>query len=116
MLVIAFADNISDSLGIHIYQESEGMKSHNVWISTLTNFFSRFLVSLGFIFIIVIFPLNLATTISIIYGLLVISIISYLIAINRKTNPILSIIEHIIIATIVIFLSKYIGEFIVDYF
>ena len=116
LLVIAFADNISDSLGIHIYQESEGMKSHNVWISTLTNFFSRFLVSLGFIFIIVIFPLNLATTISIIYGLLVISIISYLIAINRKTNPILSIIEHIIIATIVIFLSKYIGEFIVDYF
>ena len=42
LLIIGLADNISDTLGIHIYQESEGKQTLNVWISTLTNFFSRF--------------------------------------------------------------------------
>ena len=39
ILVIALADNISDSLGIHIFQEAEKLKIKEVWLSTLTNFF-----------------------------------------------------------------------------
>jgi vacuolar iron transporter family protein len=116
LLVIALADNISDTLGIHIYQESEGAKPIHVWISTLTNFFSRLIVSLGFIFIIAVLPLNLATIVSIVYGLLVISIISYIIAINRNISPPRSIIEHIFITTIIVLLSKYIGRFIINNF
>lgn len=116
LLIIALADNISDTLGIHIYQESEGIKSVNIWISTLTNFVSRLLVSLGFIFIIVILPLNIATIVSIIYGLLVMSVISYIIAINKKINPFMSVFEHILITTVVILLSKYIGGFIISNF
>ncbi|TRZ52795.1 hypothetical protein D4R99_02065 [bacterium] len=115
LLIVALADNISDTLGIHIYQESEGIRPINIWISTLTNFFSRLLVSLGFIFIIAILPLNLATIISLIYGLLIMSAISYIIAINKKINPFMSVFEHIFITIVVILLSKYVGGFIKNF-
>ena len=116
LLIIALADNISDTLGIHIYQESEGKRRINIWISTFTNFVSRLLVSLGFIFIIIVLPLNTATVVSIIYGLLTMSIISYIIAINKKINPFMSVFEHIFIATVVLILSKYIGGLIISNF
>ena len=53
ILIIAVADNIADSAGIHIYQESECLGSKEVWFSTLSNFLTRILVSLAFIFLIV---------------------------------------------------------------
>jgi vacuolar iron transporter family protein len=115
LLIVAIADNISDTLGIHIYQESEGVKPVSVWISTFTNFFSRLLVSLGFVLIIIIFPINLATVISIIYGLLIMSTISYIIGISKKINPVKSIIEHLLITVLVIFLSIFIRGLIKNY-
>jgi hypothetical protein len=44
LLVIALADNMSDSFGIHFYQESECVGKREVWLSTFTNFFTRLLV------------------------------------------------------------------------
>ncbi len=38
ILIIAFADNISDSFGIHIFSESEKTDKKEVWTSTLMNF------------------------------------------------------------------------------
>jgi vacuolar iron transporter family protein len=116
LLVIALADNVSDTLGIHIYQESEGRKPLNIWISTVTNFLSRLFISLGFVLIITILPLNIATIISTVYGLLVLSVISYIIAVNKKINPLQSVFEHLIIAVIVIFISKYLGGLIIGNF
>jgi vacuolar iron transporter family protein len=116
LLIIALADNISDTFGIHIYQESVGVEPVNIRISTLTNFFTRLLISLGFILLIIILPLNIATIAALIYGLFILSIISYVIAINKKVNPFRSILEHILITAVVIFLSKYIGKFIISYF
>lgn len=116
LMVIAIADNISDSLGIHIFQESEGVAVQQVWISTFTNFFSRLLISLGFIFIIICLPLSMAVVVSVVYGLLVLSTVSFIIAKNKKINPWHSIIEHLIIAGIVIFASKYFGGLILKNF
>ncbi len=116
LMVIALADNISDSLGIHIYQESEGMTTRQVWISTLTNFISRLFISLGFIFIILFLPLSIAISISIIYGLLVLSVVTFTIAKNKGISPWHSIIEHLVIAGIVIFASKYFGTIILNKF
>jgi vacuolar iron transporter family protein len=116
LLVIALADNVSDTLGIHIYQESEGRKPFRVWISTFTNFLARLFISLGFVLIITIFPLNIATVISIVYGLLVLSVISYIIAVNKKINPFQSVLEHVLIAIVIIFISKYLGGLIIGNF
>jgi vacuolar iron transporter family protein len=116
LLVVAIADNISDSLGIHMYQESEGLAEKNVWILTLTNFFSRLLTSLGFVFIIYFFPLNLAVPISLIYGFLILAIVSFFIARSRKSNPLYLIAEHLTIAVLVVLISNFLGEYIVANF
>lgn len=113
LLIVALADNISDALGIHIYQESEGKKADRVWLGTITNFFTRLLISLGFIAIVEIFPLAVATYIAVAYGLVTLSIFSYFIAVNGKRNPISSIAEHLCIAVAVIILSRVVGSFIV---
>jgi len=114
LLVIALADNISDTLGIHMYQEAEGLRKSLVWKLTITNFFSRLITSLGFVLIVLIFPINIAVIFSLVYGFLVLAIVSYLISIKRKINPWSSIFEHLIIAVVVVILSKFIGSMVIN--
>jgi vacuolar iron transporter family protein len=116
LLVIALADNISDTLGIHMYQESEGLGRKQVLLLSFSNFLSRFITSLGFILIVFLLPISLAVWISAIYGLLVLSGVSYLIARDRRLKPIHTIFEHLVVATIVIILSKFAGSFIISHF
>jgi VIT1/CCC1 family predicted Fe2+/Mn2+ transporter len=116
MLIIALADNVSDSLGIHIYQESECLAQKEVWISTFSNFMSRLLVSLTFISLVLFLPLQLAVVISLAWGLLLLSFISYRIARERKLSPYTAMLEHLIIAVSVIFLSGLFGQLIISRF
>ena len=67
VIVIAFADGLSDSLGVHISEESEKRSSKKIWKTTIYAFFSKFLFTLSFI--IPLFLGDLAIPISIIYGL-----------------------------------------------
>jgi vacuolar iron transporter family protein len=108
LLVIALADNISDTLGIHIYQEGEFSSLRKVWRSTLSNFLTRLGVICIFIFFVFSLPPILAITCSLLYGYLVITVISYLVARKRGLSQKTIILEHIIIATLVLGLSKYI--------
>lgn len=116
LLVIALADNLSDTLGVHMFQESEGHNKKTVWLLTFTNFFSRLLTSLGFIIIIYIFPLSIGVILGVIYGLSILTLVSYLIAINRKVNTWKAILEHLFIAIVVIVLSKLFGGLILSNF
>ena len=112
ILVIAFADNISDSLGIHVFQESECIERKKILNSTLTNFAVRVFVSLVFVFLIAFLPISLAVICSIIWGLGLLSLLSYIIAKDEGVNPYLEIFKHVGIAVLVIFASKYLGRFI----
>jgi vacuolar iron transporter family protein len=116
ILVIALADNVSDSFGIHIYQESEKIETLEVWISTILNFTSRVVVSMSFVALLLMFPLNAAIISSIIWGLLLLSVISYMIAKNEDSNPYLSILTHVLIALAVIFVSNLVGDFLIHNF
>ena len=49
LLVIAVADNIADSLGIHIYRESTATKKDNPRMFTIENFLTRFGITLTFV-------------------------------------------------------------------
>ena len=109
ILVIAIADNISDSFGIHMYQESERLNRAEVWISTSTNFVSRLLVSLGFMFLIYYLPLKTAVAFSLLYGLSLLMFLSYIIARDEKENPYFAMAEHLGIALLVIVLSELAG-------
>jgi vacuolar iron transporter family protein len=116
LLVIALADNVSDTLGIHIYQESEGMRTRDVWRGTINNFLARLFISFGFIFIMIIFPLKAAVIISIIYGLATLIVFSYIIAKIKKLRIFFSIAEHLVIAIAVIAISNYLGKWIIPSF
>jgi len=114
IMVIALADNISDSFGIHIYQESEGLSPREVWFSTATNFLTRILVSSLFVFLVAFLPLNIAVISSIILGLLLLASMSFIISKDRGTNPYPTVIEHLSVAVLVIVASNYLGKLILS--
>jgi len=116
ILVIALADNIADSLGVHIYQESECINEKDAWFSTITNFLARALISLTFIFLVATLPIKLAVYCSVIWGLALLTIMSYTIAKGRKLNPLPAIFEHVSIAILVIVASHLIGKWIISRF
>jgi VIT1/CCC1 family predicted Fe2+/Mn2+ transporter len=116
LLVIAIADNISDSLGIHIYQESDLKKSEVVRTATLSNFITRFCVILVFILFVLFLPLLYASILSIIWGISLLILLSYYIAREQKVNPYKAIIEHVAIAVVVIIISNYLSAWILNIF
>ena len=116
ILVVALADNISDSVGIHIYQESECLDIRETWISTFTNFLSRLLVSSTFIALVVFLPLGLSVVLSLVWGLLLLGYMSYKIAKDKQMHPFSAVVEHIAIAATVILASNYVGSFLISKF
>ena len=112
LCVIALADNISDMLGIHIYQEGEYASFRKVWRSTVSNFIARFCVILVFILFVLLLPPVIAIVCSLLYGFLILTVVSYLVAQKRHTAPKAIIVEHILIAIFVLVLSKYISYLI----
>jgi VIT1/CCC1 family predicted Fe2+/Mn2+ transporter len=117
ILTIAIADAFSDALGIHISEESERKhKQKQVWEATYATFFSKLIFALTFIVPILLFPLQTAILISIIWGLLLITLFSNYIAKLRRIKPKKVIIEHIIITIIVIIATYYTGKLISQLF
>lgn len=114
LLVIAFADNIADSLGMHIYSESK-TKGHPK-LDTLVNYLTRVIITLIPILLVIALPLQYAIIASVIYGLAVLSILSYLIAVSHKLDPVRAVAEHLIVGVLVVALSQLIGTVIHTYF
>ncbi|MFA5856642.1 MAG: hypothetical protein WC867_04740 [Candidatus Pacearchaeota archaeon] len=116
ILTIAIADAFSDSLGVHISEESghKNTKEKEIWSSTKSTFISKFLVALTFLLPVLLFELNYAIYISIIYGLFLIAIFSYYISKKHEVSPTHAIIEHLSIAIIVIILTSNIS-YLIDF-
>ncbi len=52
LLIIAIVDNLSDSLGIHIYKESEGVPKRETNLFTYGNYLTRLVIALTFVLIV----------------------------------------------------------------
>jgi len=111
LLIVAIADNVSDTFGIHIFQESRtGVKPvKNVIIP---NFLARLIISLSFILIVVLLPFPLYQYVAVAWGMFILSILSYFIAQMKKTSPIKEITFHVLLAFIVIAVSQTLAYFI----
>ncbi|OGY46342.1 MAG: hypothetical protein A2744_01795 [Candidatus Buchananbacteria bacterium RIFCSPHIGHO2_01_FULL_44_11] len=117
ILTIAIADAFSDALGIHISEESENVHTpKEIWLSTVFTFLAKFLFALTFVLPVLVFEIATAVIVSIAWGLLTLSILSYKIAKSQKEKPINVISEHLLIAVIVIILTNYVGMAINQYF
>ncbi|MBU0899181.1 MAG: hypothetical protein KKB03_03650 [Nanoarchaeota archaeon] len=113
IIIIAIADGMSDALGIHISEESEGRhSSKEIWESTVATFITKLIFTLSFTVPMLLFELNFAIIVSIIWGMIMLVILSYGISKSRKVNPWKAIAEHAIIALIVIALANYIGQWV----
>jgi vacuolar iron transporter family protein len=112
VLVIALADNISDALAIHVYQDAADRDRRRSVVNTLWNFLARLLVSLVFIALVVVLPMPTAAIASGAFGLAVLALITYEIARDQRANPWLMITEHVLVAVVVITASNYLGRFI----
>ncbi len=113
ILVIAVADAFSDALGIHISEESNKQRSEKeIWESTLSTFFSKFVIALTFLFPVLLFKLYLAIIISVIWGLLLIGFFSFYIAKQQKKKALPIVLEHIFIAFLVVVITHYVGDLV----
>lgn len=108
LLVIAFADNIADSLGLHIYAESKS-RGHTK-LDTMTNYFTRAGITLIPVIFVVALSMPDAIAASIIFGLIIIAALSYLIAISHKLDPVRTVAEHLVITVLVMLASQLIGS------
>ncbi|MFC1482651.1 hypothetical protein ACFL56_00155 [Candidatus Margulisiibacteriota bacterium] len=113
IITIAVADALSDALGIHVSQESHNQYSFKeIWEATFATLISKFIFAITFLIPILLYSFPTAIYISITWGLILLAVASYFIAIKNKDNPIKVIGEHVAIAIIVIILTHYIGEYI----
>ncbi len=113
IITIAIADSLSDSVGIHISEESEGKhNSREIWESTISTLVSKFIFSISFVIPILLLSLSTAITISLIWGFSLIGIFSYYTAKLRKSKPWKSILEHLSIALLVIVITHYVGVWV----
>ena len=112
LLIVAIVDNISDSLGIHIYKESEGAKRNEIISATYGNFITRILIVFSFIFIVLFLPAVLSLIISSIWGIALLVILSLFIAKAKKTLISAEILWHVSVAVLIIVGCKVLGTFI----
>ena len=113
ILTIAIADAFSDALGMHISEESENVHSNKeVWESTIATFCAKLIFALTFVIPVLLLALGDAIMISVIWGMLVLGIISFWMAKEQKSKPWHVIGEHWTIALLVVFITHFVGEWI----
>lgn len=117
ILIIAVADAFSDALGIHISEEFENCHTtKEIWASTISTFLSKFIFSLTFVVPVLLLKLSTAIVVSIIWGFLMLSVFNFKVAKEQNANPWKVIGEHLLIASIVVIITHYFGDWIARYF
>jgi len=113
ILTIAVADAFSDALGIHVSAESENVHSvRQIWGATIATFLAKFLFSLTFAIPILFLPLFTAIVVSLVWGMSILSILSYKMAKSQGESPGKVVGEHILIALVVISITHFVGDWI----
>jgi VIT1/CCC1 family predicted Fe2+/Mn2+ transporter len=113
ILVIAVADAMSDALGIHLAEEANpNATTQHIWAATISTFFNKFIFALSFAVPLLLLPLDTAVAVSLLWGMLVIVVLSYFLAKTQNSKPLHVIGEHLGIAVLVVVLSHFIGVWV----
>jgi VIT1/CCC1 family predicted Fe2+/Mn2+ transporter len=117
ILTIAIADAFSDALGIHVSEESENKHTtREIWESTISTFATKFIFALSFMVPVLLLKLTTAIVVSIGWGVLLLSVFSYIIAREQNAHPWKVIFEHLGIAVVVIVITHFVGDWISSVF
>ncbi len=113
ILTIAIADAFSDALGIHVSEEAENTHSHKeIWASTVATFLAKFLFTMTFVVPVLLFPLATAIVVSLVWGMVILTTLSYVLARMQGKTPWKVVGEHVLIAAAVIILTHWVGDWI----
>ena len=113
ILSIAIADSCSDALAIHMVEEvREKSSAKGVWISSIATLIFKFFFAVTFLVPILLFNLHIAIVISILWAISLITVFNYYLARQQRVKPLKIILEHILIAFMVVLLSYYAGVWI----
>lgn len=113
VLTIAVADALSDAMGMHVSEESEDkFAKKEIWEATLVTFVTKFVFALSFVIPLILLPIQISVIVSVIYGMLVLSLLSYKIAKDEKESPVRAVFEHLIMGMCVVFVTYYFGNWI----
>lgn len=117
ILTIAIADAFSDALGIHVSEESENTHTEKqIWGATLATFLSKLFFALTFLIPVILFALSTAIIVSVVWGMLVLTIFSYRMAVSQGQKPARVVAEHLAIAFLVILITHFVGDWLSSFF
>jgi hypothetical protein len=109
LLVIGLADNLTDSLSVHIYQEAERMAHRQALRTTVANYIARMTVTASFVLLVLLLPMQTAAFAAMAWGVFLLSGLTYLLAKARQVSVTGEIVKHAGVALGVIVISKAIG-------
>ena len=113
VVTIAIADAFSDALGIHIAKESENHHTQKeIWCATVSTFLSKFLFALTFLVPILLFDLSTAVKVSVVWGMSLLAVLSYVIGKAGKEKTWKVVAEHLLIAAAVILITHQVGDWV----
>ncbi|WP_455379528.1 hypothetical protein [Petrachloros mirabilis] len=113
ILTIAVADALSDAMGIHLAEESKNSGSAlHVWESTVATFSAKLFIALTFVAPVLWVSLQTAIVLSVLWGLLLLALLSFFLAREQRVAPWKVIGEHLFIALCVVAVSHYLGDWV----
>lgn len=113
ILTIAIADAFSDALGIHISEEADKTNTfRQIWGATVSTFLTKFLVAITFAVPVLLLSLPVAIIVNLIWGMSILSFLSYVIAKLQGDPPWKTVGEHFLIAILVIAVTHCVGDWI----
>jgi VIT1/CCC1 family predicted Fe2+/Mn2+ transporter len=113
IIAIAVADALSDAFGIHVSEEAEDKHTEKeVWESTFATLISKFLFAMTFLIPILLFDLNMAVLISVVWGMILITLSSAVIAQQQKKIWHRIVGKHLTITLLVVGITYLVGTLI----
>jgi len=117
LLIVALADNLTDALSMHVYEESHGrLQPREAFFATFSNFVARLAISLSFVLLVVLLPLASAVIASGAVGLGLLVALTWALARERKVSLAAEMVKHIATALAVILVARGLGIFIAAQF
>ena len=112
LLIIGIADNLADSLSVHLYQEAEGLDRREALASTVTNFLARLAIASTFVALVAMLSDWWLIAVATVWGLAVLGALTVSLARQRNVSARRELLRHFAVVVAVVVLSRTIGSFI----
>ncbi len=112
ILSIAIADGLSESMSMHVSKRCESRNRLYIWESVFAQLFAKFIVTMSFAIPVLLTSLRTAVLIDIGWGLFLLIILSFFVSEYEGRRKWRDILEHLLVAILVVALSYGAGEWI----